>query len=131
MGRQPDIKKPLSAFIGHDKTTREHMKRKTIKVKDLLKYVNDALAHGTDNEHAGPQRRMGMCDLLEHFLMENEGYAGFGYLKKNEVPSGHLPGIMPLDEYVAGGGNDPKILASKCNGNVFPDSTRRQYYVHR
>jgi len=65
------------------------MARKTINVKALVNYANWQLKQSvTDQGH-----RRGIQTMVEQVLMESGNYRGFRYLKQDEVPQGHIPGI--------------------------------------
>lgn len=88
------------------------VRRKTINVRDLINKVNNLNSETT----CKPDVRQGWCSLLESVLMDCEVYAGFGYLTQDQVPEGHLPGVV----------------ADKVNGDhTFPDESRRVYYIHK
>jgi hypothetical protein len=55
--------------------------------------------------------RAGWNDLLEHILMLTDTYGGYRYL--TDVPTGHKPGYAK----------------DQTGKNIFPDETRREYYV--
>jgi hypothetical protein len=84
--------------------------RTTVKLSDVLTRVNK-----WNRESMSPRAsRDGWNSLLEMLLHDANVYAGFGYLTQDEVPAMEEPGIIRGDE-----------------GNVFPDESRRFYYVHR
>jgi len=65
------------------------MGRKTLNVKALVAYGNQMLRDSvTDQGH-----RRGIQTMVEQVLMESGNYKGFRYLKQDEVPQGHVPGI--------------------------------------
>ena len=70
------------------------MGRKTLNVKALVAYGNQMLRDSvTDQGH-----RRGIQTMVEQVLMESGNYKGFRYLKQDEVPEGHVPGIyMDVD----------------------------------
>jgi len=86
------------------------MQRKTIDVNEIRAMVNDANCTGT----GGPETRLAHNSLLEAILHRTGNYNGYGYLPKQHVPHGCLPGIIP--DY-----DNPE-------NHQFPDETRRQYY---
>jgi hypothetical protein len=61
-----------------------------------------------------PAFRDGVCALIENVLTATGNYQGFCYLKQDEVPQGHCPGIT--------WGEDGEPSFTGC------DKTRRFYY---
>jgi hypothetical protein len=90
-------------------------RRKTIYITELIDEVNRVCreSHTTFNTDC----RKGVCMLLEGVLTDANVYAGFGYLRQEDVPAGEKPGIIR--------GNDADIP------NQYPDEWRRVYYYHR
>jgi hypothetical protein len=85
------------------------MARKTVPVKVMVREVNRMLR----NSKCTADIRMGMCAVLDTLLHETNNYRGFQYLREDEVPKGHKPGInLNLDH------GDP---------DRYPDESRRVY----
>jgi hypothetical protein len=70
------------------------MGRKTINVKAMVKYANWQLKQSVTNQ----EHRRGIQTMVEQLLMESSNYRGFRYLKQDEVPEGHPPGIQMTEE---------------------------------
>lgn len=85
------------------------MPRKTVAVARAITVANNMLRQST----TAPAGRRGVIVLLETLLHETGNYRGFGYLTANEVPAGHVPGI---------------IRGVTNAENTYPDETRRHYY---
>lgn len=66
------------------------MGRKTLNVKALVEYANFQLRESV----TGREHRRGIQTMVEQILMDSGNYKGFRYLKEDEVPEGHLPGIQ-------------------------------------
>jgi hypothetical protein len=75
------------------------MARKTIKVDDIRKQVNEALAGYERSSYSDEYDNTigGQIVLLESILHSTGNYSGFRYLSKQEVPDGQKPGIN--DDY--------------------------------
>jgi hypothetical protein len=86
-------------------------KRRTVSIKAMVETVNARNRLST----CSAEVREGWNSLLEDVLHAGNVYAGFGYLTHDEVPAGHPAGIVHL--------SDDSI--------VFPDETRRYYYISR
>lgn len=83
--------------------------RKTFEVADLLEKIN----HRNMTSTCSSEVRDGWNSIMEEVLMRTNNYAGFSYLTAKEVPNGMLPGI-----------------AQEVDGtNMFPDETRKMFYV--
>lgn len=65
------------------------MARKTVEVKTLVTFVNERLALSSADSL---EFRRGLCSLLEEVLHTTGNYAGYGFLKWDEVSEGK-PGI--------------------------------------
>lgn len=90
------------------------MSRKTVKIIDLIIRTNTMLKSSTTT----PEARMSVCLFLENILHEHGVYAGYQYFSADEVPEGHLPGIL-VDE-----NGNREFDRDRC------DETRRAYYIH-
>lgn len=90
------------------------MSRKTVKIVNLIIRTNDMLKNSTTS----PDERMAVCIFLEDILHENGVYAGYRYFDFEEVPEGHLPGILVDDA------GNRKFDRNRC------DETRREYLIH-
>jgi hypothetical protein len=118
------------------------MPRKTFSIAKLLHSVNKK----NENSTCSSMMRQGWNALLSEILIDADVYAGFNYLNDTEVPVGQRPGISFQDPH----GNTLSAVAfferldatteaerglkadfKKGNGDrrVFPDDTRRFYYV--
>jgi hypothetical protein len=87
-----------------------------VQLRDLVAWVNERNRTST----CEPQVREGWNALLSSFLMDAEGYAGFGFLTAEELAGearGQPPGIVRDDS-----GN---------NRHDFPDETRIKFYMPR
>lgn len=91
--------------------------RKTFKVAELIKIVNDRNAKSVSS----PGTRDGWNSLLEEVLHSTGTYAGYGHYSKDGVPEGHLPGVQWNTE------TGYYTIGAEA---VFPDDSRRYYYVH-
>ena len=85
-------------------------KRRTVSIKGLIEQVNAQNRLSTCH----PQVREGWNSLLESVLHAGNVYKGFSYLSRSDVPEGHPAGIVKEGE-----------------GYVFPDETRRFYFIAR
>lgn len=64
-------------------------RRKTLPVAHVVAFANAMLMHSVASEES----RKGIMALTENILHGTGNYQGFRYLDKNEVPTGHKPGI--------------------------------------
>ena len=98
-------------------------KRKTFDVEKFKEQANNALQ--VSKGVIGPKERVGIYLTLETVLHETGNYKGYGYLTRNDVPAGELPGINTDEE-----GNvlpyDPQNGDNRRFNNC--DDTRRYYY---
>lgn len=92
-------------------------RRKTVDVRALVEKVNHMNQHST----CSAEHRAGWNSLLESVLYDSNVYAGFGYLDGKDVPLGHKPGII---------WGRTKDGAQDAMSNVYPDETRKRYYIH-
>jgi hypothetical protein len=86
--------------------------RKTVSLRELVDWVNERNATST----CGPSVREGWNSLASAFLMSTNAYAGFGYLRADELTGeakGKPPGIIS---------GDP---------NTFPDESRIRFIVRK
>lgn len=90
------------------------MSRKTVNISDLIIRTNTMLKSST----VSPEARMSVCIFLEDILHANDVYAGYQYFTADDVPAGHLPGIL-VDE-----NGNREFDRDRC------DETRRAYYIH-
>ena len=101
-------------------------KRKTVKVYDLIQWINAGLA----NEHRTVGQRQTLCTVADHVLMSSGNYEGFSYLSEDEVPEGHLPGIRKAHF-------DPHATIDAMTGRYSDgrftnvDYTRRAYFCQK
>jgi len=65
------------------------MSRKTIPVERLVDYANNQLKYSV----MGEDFLAGVCTMVEQALHDTGNYVGFRYLREDEVPRGHRPGI--------------------------------------
>lgn len=63
--------------------------RKTIRVEDFVKKMNEKLAEDT----MGVEYRLAVTHIVEQMLHDTGNYKGFGFLTQSEVPCGEKPGI--------------------------------------
>ena len=96
-------------------------KRKTFDVAAFKDHANNVLQFSKTT----PDIRMGICLALEELLHESGNYKGYGHLKKNDVPSGQLPGVN-VDEEGKVLPYDPEHGDNRRFANC--DDTRRYYY---
>lgn len=82
--------------------------RKTIQLVRMIEKVNHMNCVSTCSEGV----RQGWNTLLEDMLHDAGAYAGFNYLRSDEVPVGEKPGI----------------IVNNSGRNEYPDETRRVYY---
>lgn len=68
-------------------------KRKTVSVEQVVKYANEQLKYGM----TGPVHRGGVMIMVEQILHDTGNYAGFRYLKSDEVPNNQAPGVHYKD----------------------------------
>lgn len=94
--------------------------RKTIPVLTIVEKANHFLAESTGE--FGSHRRLGVCSFVESILHMTDQYNGFGFLDADNVPHGEKPGII--------WGFNPEGERDN-NYNVYPDETRRVYYLKR
>jgi hypothetical protein len=87
------------------------MPRKTFDVFQFVQHTNKVLASSTTE----PGIRQGLINAAEFVLMETGNYRGFAYLYQDEVPAGHLPGII-FDE-------------SPAHEHQYPDVTRVRFFL--
>lgn len=90
--------------------------RKTVSLREMVEWVNERNATSS----CPPDVRQGWNSLVSTFLMEGDAYAGFGYLRADELEGdavGQLPGIVPS--------------ANGKGQHAFPDETRIRFYVHK
>ena len=88
--------------------------RKTVSLRDLVAWVNERNATST----CQPCVREGWNALLNSFLMAADAYAGFGYLRADELTGnakGQPPGIVFDD-------------SGECR-HEFPDETRIRFFI--
>lgn len=64
--------------------------RKTVNVQQVKENVNSFLMLSI----CSPDRRQGQIDVMTQILIDAGAYAGFNYLTVEQVPLGHLPGIV-------------------------------------
>lgn len=86
--------------------------RKTIHLRELVKWVNKRNATSTCDAKV----REGWNALANSFLTDADAYAGFGYLRDDELTGnakGQPPGIVPGDPH------------------RFPDETRIRFVIPR
>ena len=117
-------------------------KRKTFSIAQLLHTVNKRNEASTCSSEA----RQGWNSLLADVLMSADVYSGYNYLGPESVPAGCEPGIafergdgstlQPTEFYERlDAAQQEKLLkgleVAPKNGDtrVFPDETRRFYYV--
>jgi len=86
------------------------MTRKTFKIQDLKKMVNDRNTNSTCDSKV----RDGWNDVLETILMDSGNYNGFCYLTKDHMKVDAPPGII----------FDP----SDGRHHEYPDESRRRYH---
>lgn len=100
--------------------------KKTIKVEEIKKKVNELLATYTDFNN--DDYFLGQRQLLESILMSTGNYQGYQFLGINEVPHGQRPGCH--FEWL---GREDRYQTA-CNGTmvdmafVDTDSNRVRYY---
>lgn len=82
--------------------------RKSIEIKTLVDKVN----HMNRESTCESLIRTGWNELLEDALHAIGAYEGYTYLTDKEVPLNHKPGVIKTD-----------------SGNIFPDETRRHYFL--
>jgi len=70
-------------------------RRKNIAIRDLIDLVN----RKNRISFCSPETRAGWNSLLDEVLHNANVYRGFRYLSADEVPAGHLPGIV--EEWVS------------------------------
>jgi hypothetical protein len=63
--------------------------RKTIDIETFKDEINSVLC----SEVYTREQREAFQIITEKLLMAHGAYKGFSYLRRNEVPAGHLPGI--------------------------------------
>jgi hypothetical protein len=99
--------------------------RKTIKVKELIEQVNLI----NKNSTMSPKERGSINLFLESILLDCDVYVGFGYYTRQDVPAGEQPGIVWTNENktVWSDSHDPEATPNP----VFPDDSRRRYYISR
>jgi len=88
--------------------------RKTVALRELVAWVNERNATSTCDAKV----REGWNAVVNSFLMQADAYAGFGYLRADELTGeaiGKPPGIV----------FDP----SGENRHVFPDETRIRFFT--
>ena len=88
-------------------------KSKSIKLVELINFVNDINLHSYDSMKSA---RETVNSMLTTILLERDAYAGFGYLndeQMKESKNGKIPGI---------------IVGTASN--AYPDGSRRRYFVH-
>jgi len=86
--------------------------RKTVHLREVVQWVNERNATST----CQPAIREGWNALANSLLMDADAYAGFGYLRADELVGeahGKPPGIIPD--------------ASGENRHQFPDETRIRF----
>jgi len=111
------------------------MPRKTIKVGEVLRQVNQTLRVTPDSPE-WKHRREGLRSLLEHILHDTGNYEGFGFLDAEHLPEGFTPGIRRIEtatgEEVSAHRSFEITSAGVPNDviNLFPDETRRVYYAN-
>lgn len=84
-------------------------KKKTVNIKWLVEEINRKNRESTCPRDV----RNGWNSLLETIMMQANVYNGHSFLKADEVPAGHLPGIVRDGE---------KNL-------ILPDDSRRVYFI--
>jgi hypothetical protein len=84
--------------------------RQTVHVKGLIQRVNTL---NRESKDCSPDLRAGWNSILEGVLYEADVYAGFSFLKGDQVPEGELPGV-----------------SGEFSDTTFPDETRREYIIH-
>jgi hypothetical protein len=90
--------------------------RKTVSLRELVDWVNERNATST----CEPSVREGWNSLASTFLMSTNAYAGFGYLRSDELAGdakGKPPGIVPDD--------------SGDSRHEFPDETRIRFIIRK
>ena len=70
--------------------TKGNTMRKTVRLADVAEKVNARNRKST----CSAEVRDGWNSVLEDMLMEADAYLGFQYLEAEDVPDGHLPGIV-------------------------------------
>lgn len=94
------------------------MGRKTVNVVEIVTAINDLLKRST----VSPEFRLGMISAADTVLHYSGNYRGFRYLLENEVPTGHLPGMVML-----GTVEDTPIELRFEAGKV--DQSRIQFFI--
>jgi hypothetical protein len=89
--------------------------RRTVQITRMIDQVNELNRQST----CSPLQRKGWNELLEIVLTWNNVFAGYSLLIQQDVPKGEKPGVIHIENSLAGVKNE------------FPDNTRRHYHTHR
>lgn len=93
-------------------------KRKTVRIEELVKFVNQELAHPGSTK----QGRYALICMLERFLFETKQWRGYRYLTDKEVHPEEKPGIRTVVN------TDDMDMETKYKTEFEDtDSTRRRY----
>lgn len=79
-------------------------KRTTVDVSFIKEKINYLLKNDDRPGEIAKAEREGALQFAETLLMQAKQYKGFGYLTKDDIPEGHLPGIhsdKPVGEQFA------------------------------
>lgn len=87
--------------------------RKTINLKEFINLGNHFLKHSPDDRRG---ERKGVATMIETALFLADDYKGFSYLDENSMKDSL-------------NGKSIGIIFSEDDKHIYPDDTRRYYYI--